>query len=303
MLFIALCRVTAFASQNFIRNIWLSIVTVTIIVLALLSVNFLLFLNVLGNEMLVAAQDKINIQVYFKPEATIENVRAVEADLLGLAEVTEVRYVGKDEALGKFIAKRESGVVSKALEELEKNPLGHSLYVKSDTLDAYPVILKHIESADYQKLIKKEKLIDHEVLIAKINRFVKTARKVGITASAIFVFIVVLVVLNTIRIAIYTHGEEIGIMKLVGASNWFVRMPFLIEGLFFAWISTVVVTVIMFPLLKTVQPYINTFFEGSFSILAYYTSNIGSIMLWQFLGASILNILASSIAIGKYLRV
>jgi cell division transport system permease protein len=303
MVFVTAYRIIKFAFQNVYRNIWLSLVTITIMILALLSVNFLLFLNVLGTELIAMAQDKVNIQIYFKTEATDAEVHAAEADLLELAEVTNVRFVGKDEALGQFVSKHQGGVISRALDELDRNPLGNALYVKSDSLDAYPSILKHIEQAKYQKLVKQEKLIDHEALIAKINTMSGTAKKVGLFMSLIFAVIVVLVVFNTIRIAIYTHGEEIGIMKLVGASNWFVRMPFIVEGLVFAWIATLIVTVIMFPLLGALQPYIETFFEGTFSMLAYYASNLPGILMWEFIGASLLNIVASSIAIGKYLKV
>ena len=304
MFLITLYRIIKFAFQNFARNVWLSLVTITIIVLTLFSINLLLFLNVLGNEAISQAHNKINIKLYFNSDVTAEEVGAVENWLIGKEEVAEVKFVDRDEGLGKFVQEEEGdSVIKESLEILEGNPLGHSLLVQAVDINEYPEIINLIDNSEYKNLFKDKYLLDYEMFIGKISSMSEQARKISLGISIVFSLIVIMVVLNTIRIAIYTHGEEIGIMKLVGAPNWFIRAPFLVEGLLYAWIATIIITVIMFPVLGFAQPYIGKFFGGSFSLAAYYASNLGSIVFWQLAGASLVNIFASSIAIGKYLRV
>ena len=108
---------------------------------------------------------------------------------------------------------------------------------------------------------------------------------------------------NTIRIAIYTHSEEISIMKLVGASNWFIRAPFLIEAVLYALLSTTLTLVLLYPLLTIIDPYILSFFNNGFSLVHYYSNHIISFAAWQFVGTMVLTMVVSFLAVGRYMDV
>jgi len=112
------------------------------------------------------------------------------------------------------------------------------------------------------------------------------------------------VVYNAVRVEIYTHREEIGIMRLVGASNSFVQMPFFLSSLIYTLIGMVVVILILYPFLSLLQPYLETFFVGyNINIISYFNSNFIKIFGLEFLAVAVINALASWMAVRKYARV
>ncbi|MEI6597388.1 MAG: FtsX-like permease family protein, partial [bacterium] len=103
---------------------------------------------------------------------------------------------------------------------------------------------------------------------------------------------------------IYTHKREIGIMKLVGASTWFIRAPYLISGVIYGLIGVAAIMVILYPFLSFLQPYLAVFFSGfNVNILEYYNNNFFTIFGLEFLAVTLINFLASLIAVGKYSKV
>ena len=120
----------------------------------------------------------------------------------------------------------------------------------------------------------------------------------------VFILIASLIVFNTIRVAIYTHRQEIGVMKLVGATNWFIRSPFLLEAVVYGIIACVAGIAIVYPMLNFVQPYVNNFFlTTQFSLTGYFTDNFWAIFGLELLMIILINIISSSVAIRKYLKV
>jgi len=127
---------------------------------------------------------------------------------------------------------------------------------------------------------------------------------VGFFVSFIFVAITILVVFNAVRIAIYTHKKEIRIMKLVGASDWFIRAPFLAEAAWYAFLGVVLIIAIFYPFLHLLQPYLATLFNATeLNLIGYFNSNFIRIFGLEFLGAFFINITASLWAIRNYLKV
>ena len=140
--------------------------------------------------------------------------------------------------------------------------------------------------------------------VGYMDNFQGSAFLISIIISFIFIAITILVVFNAIRIAIYTHKREIRIMKLVGASNWFIRMPFLAEAILYALIGIIGVLIIFYPFLQLLQPYLSTFFSiNELNLIGYFINNFFLIFGLQFLGASLINIIASLLAVGKYIKV
>jgi cell division transport system permease protein len=141
-------------------------------------------------------------------------------------------------------------------------------------------------------------------MLEKINSITDKVSKVGIIISSIFILITLLVVYNSIRVAIYTHKREIGIMRLVGASNSFVYMPFILSSLIYTFTSLIVTAIIFYPFLSLLQPYLEAFFVGyDINIISYFFSNFLLIFGAQFLGIALINIIASLLAIKKYANV
>ena len=301
----SLYQLIIFSWQTFWRNIWLSIVTITIIVLALVSINFLIVLNIITETAVSLVQEKIDVSVYFKQTVTEPQVLEVKTYLSSLSQVQSIDYVSQQEALQRFRQRhQENTPIIQSLEELEQNPLGATLIVQAKNLDDYPEILSVLDNSKYNELILDKNFDDHKAYIGKLKNIADTINRIGILTALVFIFIATLIVFNTIRVAIYTHRQEIGIMKLVGAANWFIRSPFIIEGIWYGIVATVFAIGIIFPLLNIMQPFVNTFFlTADVSLSGYFRQHFWQIFGVEFLCIILLNAISSFVAIRRYLNV
>jgi len=305
MVISSLYRIFLFAWQSFWRNFWLSLVTITIIILTFISINFLVVVNITTDAAINIVKEKIDVSIYFRPDTTENQVFEVKTYLSSLTQVKDISYVSQQEALEKFRQlHREDSVIIESLEELEDNPIGATLQVKAKDMDEYPAIMEVLDNSKYNNLILDKNFDDHKTYIGKIKNLSENIKRIGLLTSGIFVFIALLIVFNTIRVAIYTHRQEVKIMKLVGATNWFIRSPFLLEAILYGIIGCVFSIIVIYPLLNIVQPYLENFFlTEEFNIVYYFNDNFWKIFGLEILIVILLNIISSSIAIRRYLKV
>ena len=154
------------------------------------------------------------------------------------------------------------------------------------------------------EIIESRNFDDHKLIISKINNITNKISQAGMLISSIFILITLLLVYNSIRVAIYTHRREIKIMRLVGASSWFIRAPFLFSSILYTIIGLLAVVGIFYSFVSLLQPYIETFFINyDINLVNYFNDNFIKIFGLQFLAAALINILASLIAVGKYSKV
>lgn len=305
MIFSTLYRATKFAFQGFWRNIWLSIVTIIILILTLFSLSLVGGINVVANQVTDSIEDKVDVSVYFHPEIEVNDIQNIQYRFESLGSVETVTYISQDEAIKRFREKHadNSDIIS-SLDELDDNPLGASLIIKAKNVEDYDLILELLSDPDYEELIENQDFEDNQAIITSLTDISSRVQRVGIIVSMVFMVISLLIIFNTIRITIYTHREEIGIMKLVGASNWFVRFPFVIESMLYAIFGVVITMALLYPFVQILSPYISTLFEGyDFNLLSYFNENFFTILLLQFFVAVVLSMISSAIAVGKYLRV
>ena len=303
--FISLYRIVRFALQNFWRNIWLSIITITILVLTLFIVNILLTLNVLGQTAVRAVESKIDVSVSFKPETTDTLMSDVRGYLTSLPQVRDVTEQTPDEVLAAFKQKNaDKPDVLASLNEVGGNPFGPQLTITASSPSDFPFILQSLDNPQYSPWITEKDYQDHETIISNIENTVNEVQTGGIVLGAIFVFITILIIVNTIRVAIYTHREEIGIERLVGASSFFIRAPFLVEAVLYTLIATLIVVAIVYPLVGMIEPTLDSFFAPTTTgLMAYYQTNFLWIFGAQFVGLVVLNVISTSLAVRRYLNV
>ncbi|MDP3985131.1 MAG: permease-like cell division protein FtsX [bacterium] len=297
-------RVIVFAARNFWRNIWLSVITVSMLVLTLLSVNVLVVLQVLGGTAVRAVESRIDVTASFVPNTTPDIVGEVRSYLLGLPQVVSVKTITAEEALEAFKERHKQNLqLLRSVEEVEGNPFGATLVIRARSVADYPFILEALENPSYRPYIQNKNFADHAAIIARITHLTAQLQKFGIILASIFAAIAVLIVFNTIRVAIYTYREEIGIMKLVGASPWFIRAPFLVEGIFYSVVAVAITALLVFPMLTVIEPYLRTFFEGTeVGLTAYFWRNFFTIFGLECAALILLNTLSSSFAVGRYLK-
>ena len=234
-------QIIIFAWQSFWRNFWLSVVTITIIILAFISVNFLLVLNILTDNAIRVVKDKVDVSLYFDRETSESQVLETKTFLSALPEIEEIVYISQQQALEEFKQKHQADIdIIQSLNELQQNPLGATLIIKANGIEDYPIIIDVVNNSKYNNLIQDKSFDDNKLFIDRIKQVSDNVNRVGLATSGIFILISLLIVFNTIRVAIYTHREEIAVMKLVGATNWFIRSPFLLEAVFYGIISCIV---------------------------------------------------------------
>lgn len=288
---------------KFWRNGWLSVATILVMIMTLSMIAGLLFLSVLSNGVLTNLADKIDVSVYFKNDASEADILKVKDDLMKFGGVQKVEYVSKEEALIKFRLKHNDNTFIKdALDELGANPLQASLNVKANAAYQYEGITKFLEREEYQKIIDKINFRQNQKVIEKFSGIIDATRTGTVLLITILGFIAVLMSYNTIRLAIFTSQEEISIMRLVGASNFFIRGPFLVEGVAHGGLAALATAGIYEPLLGFISPKLAGFMPG-IDIAAYYSGNFFQIFGFLFGIGLFLGVIGSYIAMRRYLRV
>ncbi len=303
-MFVSLFRVVKFSIQDIMRNIWLSLVTIIILILALFTVNMLLVVKVIGDTAVGAIKDKIDINVFIKPSAEEKEIEILQSKIKQLPNVKEINYISKAEALINFKEKYHNNPeILQSLSELGQNPLTPTIVIKPKNLDDFDVIINHLNAID-STIIESRNFSNYELMLEKINNITEKVNDAGLFLSSIFIFITLLVVYNSVRVAIYTHKREIAIMKLVGASNQFIQMPYLFSSFVYTCIGMLFVMVSFYPFLSLLQPYLETFFVGyNVNLINYFYGNIFTIFGIQLITAITVNGITSLLAVRKYSKV
>ncbi len=302
---VSFLRVIKFSFQDLYRNVWLSVATISVLILTLVSVNILLVINVLGKVALTAVQNKIDVSVHFKPEIEESRVQTVKISLLSLPEVKDVEYVSPSKSLEMFsdLYKTDETVIQ-SLGEIGANPFGSTLIIKARKIEDYPKILSALDEPLFASLIDGRDFDDRQAMISRVQAISDKIEWFGLGASLIFGLITLLIVFNTIRVSIYTHREEIGIMRLVGASNGFIRGPFYVSALIWSLLSLAVAAAVVIPAVAFAQPYVQKFFGmDTVDLIGYYRVNFLPIFGLQVLVVGLMSLMATKIATARYLRV
>ena len=304
MFLLSFARVIKFSLQDIGRNIWLSLVTIIILVLALFSINLLLVVKVISATAISAVKEKIDISLYLRTNTEENRILALKAKISKLEQVKDIEYISQQAALESFKVKHKNNPeILQALVELGKNPLSPSLIIKPKNIDQYDELIASLNKIE-DDIIESRNFTDRKTMLEKINSITDKVSEAGLLMSLVFVFITLLVVYNAIRVAIYTHRMEIGIMKLVGASNWFIRAPYLLSSIIYTLIGLIATIIIFYPFLGLLQPYLEAFFIGyNFNVISYFNSHFIAIFGIEFLAAALINALASLVAVSKYSKV
>lgn len=301
-----LLRTAKYAFQDFWRNFWLSLITVTVIFIALFSFNSLILVKTVSEYTLETIENKIDVSVFINPGTEEAVIMDLRARILGLEQVKEVIYVSAKEALDSMKDKhKEDQSILQSIEELQENPLGAQLIVRAQSTEEYDPIVALLGDERYSSIIADKNFDEHTIIIDKVAGISRRIRSVASVLTIIFALIALIVVYNTLRVIIYTHRTEIAIMRLVGATKWFIRMPYLWQSLFYALFAIVIFLLIWYPILGLIQPFVNELFVDGSAINLVDFYNINFILLFggQLLGLLVLLSVASILATSKYSKV
>ena len=303
MNFTGLPRVIKSGFVSFYRNGWLSVAASGIVTFALVLISVFVLLLLLGSSVVTSIQQKIDVEVFFNDNAKTEDIQTIKQQLETQENTQSVRYISKKDALE--IYKGQSERNKKLVEQIseEENPLPASLQVKAknpDKLDSFGVVL---ESEFAKPLIQSRSDKENRDIIQRLQRIISFIRSLGVFISLVVLTFAILVVFNTIRITIFSRRKEIEIMRLVGASNWYIRGPFVMEGIFYGVIATIVAMLVVYLIVLAFGPALSNYLRDiNEDVPAYFRSNAPIILLVQLLTGIGVGVLSSLIAIRRHLR-
>jgi len=302
MLLLTLKRTFFSGFTHFCLNGWLSFAVISIISLTLLIISVLIVLTIASNLIVKSVQDKVDISVYFKSEVEESKIMEFRSSVLQYKEVKSADYVSKNRALDEFKSKNaDNPVIMQSIEAIGGNPLNASINIKAVTPDKYDIIATAIQNSAYKDQISRINYAKNKIVIERLNNVLSTTRKVGVMLATLFSLIAVLITFNAIRITIYAHRQEIEIMRLVGASNPYIRMPFIFEGIIYGATSAIAVMIVLYPIIRFAAPMI----AGAVSVKevqANFIHYFWLILLVQIFVGIALGIISSLIAIRRYLK-
>lgn len=301
---LTLIRIIKFSLQDIGRNIWLSIATITILLLSLFSINTLLTARVVMDSTAKAVQEKIDISLFIKNDTPEDNILVLKDKIEQMERVQLVTYISQAEALESFREKHfNNQTISSALKELGHNPLSASLIISPTDFTQAPTLVNELKVLE-DAIIESRDFSDNTLVLNKINNIERRVSEIGWFIIAIFILTSLLVVYNTVRVAIYTHRQEIEIMRLVGASNRYIYLPYMFSALIYTLFSIGIIILLFYPLLSLLQPYLEVFFMGyNINILEYFINNFWGVFVWQFLVILLINVTASLVAVRRYAKI
>ncbi len=288
---------------NFKRNSYLSVAATGVMSLALILFLGLLSLQFLTSQVVYSLEGKVDISAYFKTDTSDEQILKIQSDLKARADVVSVEYVSRDQALSDFKARHaQDPLIQESLSQLDDNPLAASLNIKTQNSSQYASITQFLENSKFKDTIDKINFYENRDVIDRIGKLSNSIKTWGLTATLLLALIAVLVTFNTVRLTIYNQKQEIEIMRLVGASNWHIRGPYLAEGGFYGLFASIAAVAVFYPLIYLVSDKISNFLE-SVNLLAYFVNGIGEVVLMTASLGILLGVASSFIAIRKHLKI
>ncbi len=301
-------RVIKAGVVNSYRNGFVSLASVLIMTVTLFVIGSVIFLSATLSASLEEIRSKVDVNVYFLTSAKEEEVQTLAKALRTLPEVKEVEYISRAQALLDFKKRHENDELTlQALQELPDNPLGAVLNVKAKEPSQYEGIANFLKgdsalSSNTKNVIDEVNYYDNKTAIDKLSGILISAERLGFGFALLLVIISISIAFNTIRLAIYISREEIGVMRLVGASNKYIRGPFVVSGILYGVVSSLLTLALFYPLTYYLGDSTENFFSG-LNLFRYYLAHFGE--FFQILvGSGIaLGAISSFLAVRRYLNV
>ncbi len=303
----ALKRIVRAGFVGFWRNAFVSIAAIFVMTVALFVIGATMMIDTLLGVSLENIQDKVDINVYFVPNAEQMDIDSLQRSLEALPDVESVTFTSREQALAEFTERHKNDeVIMQGLEELGDNPLGASLSIRAKETSQYEGIATFLEDQKAAEdpsrpLIDEVNFVKNKEAINKLTAIIQAVEKSTFIAMVILVLASALITFNTIRLAIYTTREEISVMRLVGASNMYIRGPFMLQGIMYGLIAGVLALLILYPIVLYLGPATEQFFQ--FNLFNYFVTDFGYIFAVLVGTGVVLGMVSSAFAVARYLRV
>lgn len=221
------------------RNGFMSFASISTVAVSLLVLGMFLLIFLNTNNLAKYLESQVQISVYMQDEATSDDLSAMQKELTGLPGVQKVTLITKEEALERF--KERLGDQEQLLDSLGKdNPFPNSFDVQVDNPERIKEITPQINELSKVETAKfGQEVVEHLFQLTKILRFGGIVLVVFLSMATLFI------ISNTIRLTVFARRKEVVIMKYVGATDWFIRWPFLLEGMTLGFFGAVIANILI----------------------------------------------------------
>ena len=259
-------------------------------------------------------QDRVDINLYFVVDAKPESIEALKTEIEALPEVASVELTTREQALAEFRERhKDDELILQGLEQLGENPLGASLAIRARETQQYEGISNFLNERQAKEtvatpLIDRVNYQKNKDAIDRLTDLINTERRQNEIISLVLVLIAAFVMFNTVKLAIYNSKEEIAVMRLVGASNYYITMPFVIVGVMQGLIAGVIVLLLLYPALIWDEtlfypfPFFNDATVQAF-LFDYFVTEFATIFVVIVGGGILISAISSFLAVRKYLHV
>jgi len=304
---ITLLRIIKSGFQNFYRNSTLTIASVLIITITLLVGSSFYFGAHIVSATSKQIEKKVDISVYLKTNAKEEKIIKLKEDLEKLPELKngKVVYESKEDVKKEFESRHQKSETIEALKVIDTNPFGGVLNISTENVDSYKKINDYIYSKDvinkYDDVVESTSYKNVEGAINKLQMLIKFFTKTGIILSIILAVIAFLVTFNTMRLVMHSKREEIEVMKLVGASNFFAKAPLVFSGMLYGFTAGLITIALNTIVIKKTSSFLNEAFV--FNLTQFYSDNFLMISLSVIVSGIMIGFASSYIAVIKYMKI
>ncbi len=301
-------RIIKSGIKTFLRNGFLSASSILVITITLVTIMSVYFAIILLQSSIKQVEEKVDVNIYFKYDAPVDKVLAFKETVEGLPQVDKDKsnFLSKDKVLEEFKNKHKDDlIILKALDIVDGNPMGAILNIKAKQIGEYSEINKLLGSQDiqlkYGDIVDHSNFQDNKKAIERLDILIQYVKKIGLIISGALVIISLVVTFNTMRLIIYTFKEEISVMRLVGASKFFARGPFVIEGMIYGVISAFFALFSFWAIVYYMTPILEPIFQTSMNQL--FSNNIFQIIGALVAGGVGLGFVSTYLSVSKYLKI
>lgn len=297
-------RVVKSGVTNLRRNIWLAAASTLIMTITLIILSVLTLLFIITSYSVKSIQERVDVSTYFKNDVPESRILTIRDDLRKDPRIKSVDYVSSEEAERDFreFHQNDKEIVD-SLEEFDENFFPATLQIKAVNLEDYPAIAESLQNSNFKDLIDEVNFEDNRVIIERLNSLLKFIITFGLILMVVFCLIAILVIFNTIALTIYNRREEVEIMRLVGATNWYIRGPFIVEAFMYSIIAAAITSALLLPIYFQMLPKISNYLTPGANIFDGNISTFLLVIAIQLVIAFTLSTISSLLAMRKYLQI
>ncbi|OGL35386.1 hypothetical protein A3F05_03960 [Candidatus Saccharibacteria bacterium RIFCSPHIGHO2_12_FULL_47_17] len=302
--FIKLERIVKTGAVNFIRNIWLAIAAIAMMTTTLTILLFAVVANATFSNSITDLTSRIDVSVYLKDSVTEQQRNQLRADLKNIDNVKSIEYVTKEQALKDFREDHANDPETLSAVSEVDNTLPASLKIKVYDPNRLQTIKDFVDKKEIQALQSEQTSYSGErkEAIDSIAKATDFFRKAGIVSIIIFIIISILIIFNTIRMTIFNRRDELIIMRLLGASPWYIKGPFVVETTMYGIMAAVVSIAIVWGLFAIASSLeVSSLLDIDFS-RNYFSRHLWLIVVAQIGAGIIIGAVSSAVATRRYLK-